>query len=131
MGNEEALVSADTVWLTFDLGVYGDYKGLYAWLDAHGANGCGEAVAVLTYRCQGSIPDRLREDLKKNISIDEHTSIYVIYRDPATNENRGKFIFGERRTPAWTGYSASKPEGDSWRRYAWTPPCGTVFQVRN
>jgi hypothetical protein len=128
--NEEALVSGDTVWITFDLGARGDYKGLYSWLDAHGARECGERVAILTYPCAGSLPDKLKEDLKKSISIDGHTSIYVIYPDPATAENRGTFIFGERRVPVWTGYSASQPEAGGWRRYPWTPPCGTVFQVR-
>ena len=123
-------MSAHTVWITFDLGPDGDYKGLFAWLDAHRASGCGESVAVLSYRCEGAIPDGIRADLKASIKIDAHTSVYVIYRDPATNENRGAFIFGERRAPAWNGYSSSRLDADQWRRYAWTPPCGTVFQVR-
>ncbi len=130
MNNKESFLSAHTVWITFDLGVHGDYKGLYAWLDAHEANGCGESVAVLTYRCEGSIPDRIREELRKRIGIDDQTSVYVIYRDPTTNENRGAFIFGERKAPVWNGCSSSRPNADQWRRYAWTPPCGTVFQVR-
>jgi hypothetical protein len=128
--SKESFLSAHTVWITFDLGLDGDYKGLYAWLDAHGANGCGESVAVLTYDCDGAIPDRIREELKASVGIDAQSRIYVIYRDPATNENRGAFIFGERRAPVWNGYSASRLEGGQWRRYAWTPPCGTVFQVR-
>ena len=128
--SKESFLSAHTVWITFDLGPDGDYKGLYAWLDAHRASGCGESVAVLSYRCEGAIPDGIRADLKASIKIDAHTSVYVIYRDPATNENRGAFIFGERRAPAWNGYSSSRVDVDQWRRYAWTPPCGTVFQVR-
>jgi len=128
--SKESFLSAHTVWITFDLGPDGDYKGLYAWLDAHRASGCGESVAVLSYRCEGAIPDGIRADLKASIKIDAHTSVYVIYRDPATNENRGAFIFGERRAPAWNGYSSSRLDADQWRRYAWTPPCGTVFQVR-
>ena len=122
-------MSAHTVWITFDLGDDGDYKGLYAWLDAHDADGCGECVAVLTYHCEGSIPDTIRDDLGMNVVIDAHTSVYVIYRDPVTNENKGNFIFGERRAQAWDGYSPPRLD-DKWRRYAWTPPCGTVFQVR-
>ena len=128
--NKESFLSAHTVWITFDLGLDGDYKGLYAWLDAHDANGCGESVAVLAYDCDEAIPDRIREELKASVRIDAQSRIYVIYRDPATNENRGAFIFGERRAPVWNGYSASRLEGEQWRRYAWTPPCGTVFQVR-
>ena len=126
-------MATGTLWITFDLGVGGDYEGLYSWLDAHDAEECGESVAVLTYRCEGSIPDGLREDLKKSIHIDKHASIYVIYRDPATNENKGMFLFGGRKTSAWSGYSSAALEvnaDDGWRRYAWTPPCGTVFQLR-
>ena len=128
--SKETFLSAHTVWITFDLGDDGDYKGLYAWLDTHAANGCGQSMAVLTYHCEDAIPDRLRDDLSASIRIDAHTSVYVIYRDPATNENRGAFIFGERTAPAWNGYSSSRLDADQWRRYAWTPPCGTVFQVR-
>ena len=128
--NKEPFLSAHTVWITFDLGLDGDYKGLYAWLDAHDANGCGESMAVLSYHCEGSIPDRIRDDLRASICVDAYTSIYVIYRDPVTNENRGAFIFGERGIPAWNGYASSRRDVDQWRRYGWTPPCGTVFQVR-
>jgi hypothetical protein len=128
--NKEPFLSAHTVWITFDLGNDGDYKGLYAWLDAHDANGCGESVAVLTYHCDGSIPDGIRDELKLSIGVDADTCVYVIYRDAATNENRGAFIFGERRVPVWNGHASSQRDVKQWRRYAWTPPCGTVFQVR-
>ena len=124
---------ADTLWIAFDLGVDGDYGRLYAWLDAHKAEECGASVAALTYRYEGSLPDKLREDLKKSIQVDEHTSIYVIYRDPVTRENKGTFLFGGRKVSAWTGYAGSvrdTHEDAGWRRYAWTPPGGTVFQVR-
>ena len=47
---------------------------------------CGESVAVLTYHCDGSIPDRIRNDLKTRIGIDAQTSVYLIYRDPDTKE---------------------------------------------
>jgi hypothetical protein len=43
------------------------------------------------------------------------------------------FLFGGRKASAWSGYSSAALEvnaDDGWRRYAWTPPCGTVFQLR-
>lgn len=128
--SKEPFLSAHTVWITFDLGNDGDYEGLYAWLDAHDANGCGESVAVLAYDCEGSIPDKIRDDLTLSIGVDADTVVYVIYRDPTTNENRGAFIFGERSVPVWNGFASSPRNVDPWRRYGWTPPCGTVFQVR-
>ena len=33
------------IWLSFDLGVAGDYPGLYKWLDEHDAVECGDSVA--------------------------------------------------------------------------------------
>ena len=34
-------------WISFDLGLQGDYDALYAWLDKHEAKECGENVATL------------------------------------------------------------------------------------
>jgi hypothetical protein len=98
-------MTAKTIWISYDLGVRGDYEGLYAWLDAHDAKECGDSVAVLKY--QGALPDKLRADLKKAVAVDKRTRVYVIYRDQATNKNKGTFIFGGRRQAAWTGYSLS------------------------
>jgi hypothetical protein len=101
-------VTTSTVWISYDLGVRGDYEGLYAWLDAHDAKECGDSLAVLTFRYEGaSLPDKLKADLKKNITTDKRTRIYVVYRDPATNKNKGKFIFGSRRAAAWKGFAPS------------------------
>jgi hypothetical protein len=33
-------------WLSFDLGLQGDYDNLYAWLDKQGAQECGDSVAT-------------------------------------------------------------------------------------
>jgi hypothetical protein len=100
-------VTTSTIWISYDLGVRGDYEGLYSWLDAHDARECGDSLAVLAYRHEGSLIDRLKVDLKKHITIDKRSRIYVIYRDHATNKNRGRFIFGSRRAAAWTGYAPS------------------------
>jgi hypothetical protein len=97
-----------TVWISYDLGVRGDYEGLYAWLDAHGAKECGDSLAVLTYRYEGSLVDKLKADLKKHIAADKRTRIYVVYRDQATGKNKGRFLFGSRRGAAWTGYAPSE-----------------------
>jgi hypothetical protein len=100
-------VTASTVWISYDLGVRGDYEGLYAWLDAHDAKECGDSLAVLTYRHEGALVDKLKADLKKNVETDKRTRIYVVYRDLATGKNKGRFIFGTRRAAAWTGYAPS------------------------
>ena len=100
-------VPTSTVWISYDLGVRGDYEGLYVWLDTHRAKECGDSLAVLSYRYQRSLPDELREDLKRDVAIDKRTRIYLIYRERTTNKNKGQFLFGGRRPAAWTGYASS------------------------
>jgi hypothetical protein len=98
-------MTKSTIWLCYDLGVRGEYEGIYSWLDAHGAKECGDSVAVLTYEHVGSVVDQLKGELKAAFMIDKRTRIYVIYREEATNKNKGAFIFGGRRAAPWTGYS--------------------------
>jgi hypothetical protein len=100
-------VTTSTIWISYDLGVRGDYESLYSWLDTHGAKECGDSLAVLAYRHEGSLTDRLKTDLKKHITIDKRTRVYVIYRDQATGKNKGRFVFGGRRAAIWTGYAPS------------------------
>ncbi|MFZ1103192.1 MAG: hypothetical protein WAN86_10195 [Hyphomicrobiaceae bacterium] len=100
-------MTTSTVWISYDLGVRGDYEGLYAWLDAHDAKECGDSLAVLAYSHDGALLDKLKADIKKHVTIDKRTRIYVVYRDKATGKNKGRFIFGARRAPVWTGYAPS------------------------
>jgi hypothetical protein len=37
------------IWLSFDLGIKGDYQSLYKWLDARKARECGDSVAYFTF----------------------------------------------------------------------------------
>ncbi|KAB7739837.1 hypothetical protein F2P47_09995 [Parvibaculum sedimenti] len=99
-----------TIWISYDLGVRGDYESLYAWLDSHDAKECGDSVAVLAYEYQGSLVKMLKEELGRTITTDKRTRLYVIYREPSTKKMKGNFIFGGRRTPPWTGYSSRDSE---------------------
>ncbi|WP_299933246.1 hypothetical protein [uncultured Pelagimonas sp.] len=96
-----------TVWISYDLGVRGDYEGLYAWLDDHEAKECGDSMALLKYSHSDDLIERLKSDLQAAVEINKKTRIYVIYRDRSTNKNRGKFIFGKRKAAAWVGFGAS------------------------
>ena len=55
-------------WLSFDLGLQGQYDELYAWLDRLGARECGDAVA--TFRSDKS-RDELTAELKKGFEPQE------------------------------------------------------------
>lgn len=103
----EGTVTDSTIWISYDLGIRGDYEGLYAWLDAHKAKECGDSVAVLSYPHSASLPDDLKKDLAKSVTTDKRSRIYVIFRERTSSKNKGRFIFGGRRAAAWTGYAPS------------------------
>ncbi|HLM43358.1 MAG TPA: hypothetical protein VEY88_20785 [Archangium sp.] len=100
-----------TIWLSYDLGVKGDYDGLYSWLDSHGARECGESVAFIpNYAHSRALLESLREDLKGAVEIGQYDRIYVIYENDE-GKMKGKFLFGRRKRAPWTGFSPST-EGD-------------------
>lgn len=99
-----------SIWLSYDLGLQGDYASLYQWLDAHGAKECGDSMALVNVECGDSLKDYLKEDLGRSINIDKKTRIYIVYRDKDTGKNKGVFLFGGRREAPWTGYSSSEAE---------------------
>ena len=90
------------VWLSFDLGVKGDYEGLYQWLDAHGAIECGESVAFFKLESDGAdLPGQIKKSLQDSIEVDAKTRVYIIYwKDKAI---KGSFVFGQRKSPPWAG----------------------------
>lgn len=91
------------IWLSFDLGLRGDYEGLYAWLDRHKAKECGEGVAFLAYPHDGeTLPTKLKADLKKSVTFDKRTRVYVIWRNKE-QVMKGRFIVGSRRAAPWAG----------------------------
>jgi hypothetical protein len=58
-----------TIWLSYDMGVRGDYEGLYAWLDKHTARECGDSLAVLRYHYSADFIEELKSDLDRSIDI--------------------------------------------------------------
>ncbi len=103
--NERETGKASTIWVSFDLGVRGDYENLYSWLDSHSAKECGDSLAVFNFSWKDDLFKELRANLMAAVKTDKRTRIYVIYRDRVAEKNRGKFIVGGRRAAAWEGYS--------------------------
>jgi hypothetical protein len=97
-----------TIWLSYDLGVKGDYPSLYAWLDNHNANECGDSIAVLKYEVENSddIPDKLKRDLEDAINFGKTDRIYVIWKS-GDGLGKGRFIIGNRKAAPWKGYGNS------------------------
>jgi hypothetical protein len=97
----------DTIWLSYDLGVKGDFPGLYAWLDNHNAKEAGNSVAFLQYEYEGSdLLKALEEDLKQNVEFNPRDRVYVIHITKSKGKKKtvGKFIVGNRKASPWEGY---------------------------
>ncbi len=93
------------VWLSYDLGLRGDYDDLYAWLDEHSAKECGDSLAVLDF--DGSIDD-LKKSLKADVEFGRHARVYVVYQ--IERVYKGRFIIGSRKRAPWEGYSGAEEE---------------------
>jgi len=102
-----------TIWLSYDLGVKGDYPSLYAWLDNHGANECGDSLAVLQYEvADGEIlPNKVKQDLEAAINFGKADRVYVIWRKDDEKVS-GRFIIGNRKAAPWKGYGNAVSEDD-------------------
>ena len=95
-------------WISYDLGVSGDYEGMYAWLDDHGAIECGSSVAFVKQYHYDDDDDKedlmqaLESDIQDVVEIDKRTRIYVIRR--VSGREKGSFLFGRRKGAPWDGY---------------------------
>jgi hypothetical protein len=92
-----------TYWLSYDLGLKGDYPSLYRWLDDQSAFECGDSLAVI----KGSVfqnSEQVAEDVMKNVDFDEKKDrLYII--EMVDGKMKGRFILGKRKRAPWEGYS--------------------------
>jgi len=91
-------------WLSFDLGLHGDYDTLYGWLDQQGALECGDSVA--TFKSEKS-RDLLVKELKNLLDEKKNPRVYIV-----SMKSGGKFVMGRRKVRApWTGYAETSVIG--------------------
>ena len=100
------------VWVSFDLGVKGDYEGMYEWLDRQGAKECGDSVAFFVYDHPGNdLLQDMKDDLNKSVELDSKKNrVYVIRI--VDGKPKGSFIFGRRRSPPWAGVAVTGEQDD-------------------
>lgn len=92
-----------TIWLSYDLGVSGDYEGIYSWLENHGAKECGSSVAFLkNYEFEGNLLESLEADIEEAVTLNRRSRIYVIFSKDG--RARGRYLVGKRKSPPWTGF---------------------------
>jgi hypothetical protein len=90
-------------WLSYDLGLSGDYGPLYTWLDEMGAAECGDGVATF-------VNPKSREQLSKPLNkiARNGSRLYLIGPD-AKGKLVGGFVAGRRRVPApWAGSAGTE-----------------------
>ena len=94
------------IWISYDLGVKGDYPGLYKWLDNHDAVETGNSVAFLNFHYIKDFYAELKSDLRKHINFTFGERIYVIASKGTGKDKKsiGRFIIGKRKSTPWEGY---------------------------
>lgn len=101
------------IWLTYDLGVGGDFQKLYSWLDDHEAIECGNNVAYIKYRYPDKITTdsefvtHLKKELEKRIEIKPTNRIYIIRKSLDKGSTSGIFVFGKRKASPWEGFGSN------------------------
>lgn len=105
------------IWLSYDLGIRGDYEGLYKWLDEHKAvetgNSCASFIMEFSSIDDNIIKKELIDSLK-NVDT-KNARIYVIRKSQTGDSisTRGGFLFGGRKSSPWEGYAGRKSEDDA------------------
>ncbi|HEX72023.1 MAG TPA: hypothetical protein ENN65_01765 [Candidatus Hydrogenedentes bacterium] len=97
------------VWLSFDLGVNGDYENMYSWLDAQEAKECGDSMACFSFEYEQDLFKEIKKAIAESVSIDKKKDrIYVVSLVQGTM--KGRFLIGKRRRAPWTGYAATEDQ---------------------
>lgn len=104
-GAENIMSAKRTFWLSYDLGLKGDYSGLYTFLDSIQAKECGDSVAYFQKDFGDDFLNNLTKELKKAVKIKATDRIYVVYSDNNSSKIKGKFLFGSRKRAPWEGYA--------------------------
>ncbi|GHT52024.1 hypothetical protein AGMMS49982_11170 [Bacteroidia bacterium] len=96
-----------SIWMSYDLGVGGDFEGLYAWLDDHGAIECGNNVAHFKYKSAFTTDKEfahfLKQDLTAKVKFTATNRIYIV-RPTENGKTIGTFIVGKRKASPWEGF---------------------------
>lgn len=101
-----------SIWMSYDLGVAGDYEGLYAWLDDHDAEECGNSVAWFSFSHEGDVLESLKAEIESVVSLNKRSRIYVVYKDEDDGRRKGRFIIGKRKSAPWDGFGTHEADSD-------------------
>ena len=100
-------------WLSYDLGLKGDYEGLYTFLDNLGAVECVNNLAYFTYDCKTKdYPLEIKKALGEHVNLGKNDRIYITWRSE-TGSILGRFLFGGRKRSPWEGYGSVTTQDES------------------
>ena len=101
------------IWLTYDMGVGGDFQGIYSWLDDNEAIECGNNVAFFNYSypegidTDDALAEHLKSELESKIDFKPGNRVYIIRKSLDKKRNGGtigRFIIGKRKANQWEGF---------------------------
>ncbi|MBU0558268.1 MAG: hypothetical protein KJ799_05055 [Bacteroidetes bacterium] len=94
-----------TFWLSYDLGLKGDYSSLYRWLDKQKAKECGDSIAVFNFICSTANPrEEIKDSLLESVEFNKTDRVYLIWREDTKQTTHGIFLIGHRKPAPWEGY---------------------------
>lgn len=86
-------------WISFDLGLMGNYSHVYEWLDSLNAEECGPGLATIK---SAKSRDQLGEEIRKILDGAPRARAYII-----SMKHGGRFVAGSRKAAPWEGFAAS------------------------
>lgn len=94
------------IWISYDLGIKGDFPGLYSWLDNHDAKESGNSIAFIEYFYKKNLLEEIGIDLKQNVEFKQGDRIYIVRTRIVDSKTKvsGRFIIGKRKSNPWEGY---------------------------
>ena len=99
------------IWLSFDLGVSGDYEGMYAWLDDEKAQECGASVASFLCSDEHDLLTSLKSEIEEAVTLNKRSRVYVVHKDDH-GKSKGRFLIGGRKSAPWEGYGGPDETDD-------------------
>ena len=103
--NKKTMMKKAIIWLSYDLGLDGDYNGMYYFLDKYKSKECGDNIGIFSFQFSKDLPKELMSELRKYVKLRDFDRIYVV----SSNENKkvtlAAFLSGKRKIAPWNGYS--------------------------
>jgi len=93
-------------WISFDLGLMGDYSHFYKWLDEQNAEECGSGTAAIV---SSKSLDEMIAEIREALQEKPRARAYIVSKLP-DGRFGGKFVVGGRRKAPWSGFAVRESD---------------------